>query len=67
VYIWRIVEVACFADVTDRPAAPGPGPSPALVAVMWLAAAANIFFGLVPELPLTLSGDAAAELLDHLP
>ena len=41
--------------------------SPILVTVLWVAAAANIFFGLVPELPLTLSGDAAKELLDHLP
>ncbi len=32
-----------------------------LVATLWLAAAANICFGLVPELPLTLSGDAAAD------
>jgi multicomponent Na+:H+ antiporter subunit D len=66
VYIWRIVEVACFAKAADAPAA-GASVSPVLVAVLWLAAIANIFFGLVPELPLTLSGEAAAELLDHLP
>ncbi len=66
VYIWRIVEVACFAKADDEPAA-GASVSPVLVAVLWLAALANIYFGLVPELPLTLSGDAAAELLGHLP
>jgi len=66
VYIWRIVEVACFAKTEDEPAA-GVSVSPVLVAVLWLAALANIYFGLVPELPLTLSGDAAAELLGHLP
>ena len=66
VYIWRIVETACFAGADDEPAS-GATVSPILVTVLWLAAAANIFFGLVPELPLTLSGDAAKELLDHLP
>ena len=66
VYVWRIVEAACFASAEDEPASDGTA-SPILVTVLWLAAAANIFFGLVPELPLTLSGDAARELLDHLP
>jgi multicomponent Na+:H+ antiporter subunit D len=66
VYIWRIVEVACFANTAEEPE-PRASVSPALVAALWLAAAANIVFGLVPELPLSLSGDAATQLLDHLP
>jgi multicomponent Na+:H+ antiporter subunit D len=66
VYIWRIVEVACFAQAPDQ-SRPAPGVSPVLVAVTWLAALANLYFGLVPELPLSLSGAAATELLDHLP
>ncbi|MGA9575715.1 MAG: monovalent cation/H+ antiporter subunit D family protein [Lysobacterales bacterium] len=66
VYVWRIVEAACFGEVTPEQTASASAP-PLLVATLWLAAAANIYFGLVPELPLTLSGDAAAELLDHLP
>jgi multicomponent Na+:H+ antiporter subunit D len=66
VYIWRIVEAACFGEGPDEPAAPVSVP-PLLVVTLWLAAAANIYFGLVPELPLTLSGDAATDLLDHLP
>ncbi len=66
VYIWRIVEVACFAQATDESSSPA-GISPVLVAVTWLAALANLYFGLVPELPLSLSGAAATELLDHLP
>ena len=66
VYIWRIVEAACFTKAEDDPA-PGASVSPVLVAVLWLAAAANIYFGLVPGLPLTLAGDAATELLGHLP
>jgi len=66
VYVWRIVEVACFGEEVDGPGTPASVP-PLLVAVLWLVAIANIYFGLNPDLPLTLSGDAAAELLDHLP
>ncbi len=66
VYVWRIVEAACFQEAPAE-SPPGVRVSPALVVVLWLAAVANVFFGLVPELPLTLSGDAATELLDHLP
>jgi multicomponent Na+:H+ antiporter subunit D len=66
VYVWRIVEAAIFQESPDG-LTPGARVSPALVAVLWLAAAANIFFGFVPELPLMLSGDAAADLLGHLP
>ena len=66
VYVWRIVEAACFAKPATEPT-PDAGVSPALVAVLWLAAIANIVFGLVPGLPLALSGEAAAQLLDHMP
>jgi multicomponent Na+:H+ antiporter subunit D len=66
VYIWRIVEVACFAEVVDETSSP-PSAPPLLVAALWLVAAANIYFGLNPDLPLTLSSDAASELLGHLP
>jgi len=66
VYVWRVVEVACFGEAVDEPGPPVSVP-PLLVAVLWLIAAANIYFGLNPDLPLTLSGDAAAELLGHLP
>jgi multicomponent Na+:H+ antiporter subunit D len=66
VYVWRIVEVACFGNpatvATDRRRLP-----PALLTVTWLAALANIYFGLDPDLPLSLSRDAASGLLDHLP
>jgi multicomponent Na+:H+ antiporter subunit D len=66
VYIWRIVEVACFAK-TEEQGSSAIAVSPLMIAVTWIAALANIYFGLVPALPLTLSGDAAAELLRHLP
>ena len=68
VYVWRIVEAACFGTAPgDASSAPGRRVSPVLVAVAWVAALSNIYFGLVPELPLTLSRDAAVELLRHLP
>ena len=66
VYVWRIVEAAWFGEASDE-AAPTVTVSPVLAAVTWLAALANLYFGLVPELPLFLSGAAATELLDHLP
>ena len=66
VYVWRIVEAAWFGESIDEPAAAVTVP-PILVAVAWLAALANLYFGIVPELPLSLSGAAATELLDHLP
>ncbi len=66
VYIWRIVEVACFSTAEDDSAS-AIAVSPLMIAVTWLAALANIYFGLVPALPLHLASDAAAELLRHLP
>ncbi len=66
VYIWRIVEVACFAKTEEQGTSAIPV-SPLMIAVTWLAALANIYFGLLPALPLTLASDAAAELLRHLP
>ena len=68
VYVWRIVEAAWFGGAPgDASPAPARPISPALVAVTWIAALSNIYFGLSPELPLTLSRDAAVELLRHLP
>jgi multicomponent Na+:H+ antiporter subunit D len=66
VYIWRIVEVTCFGPVIEQTEAPAKTPR-LLVAVLWVTALANIYFGLDPDLPLSLSADAAAELLRHLP
>ncbi len=66
VYIWRIVEVLWFGEPANDATAPATV-SPLLVGVAWVVALANIYFGLSPELPLTLASDAAAELLRHLP
>ncbi len=67
VYVWRIVEAAYFGSPADDSPPREPGVSPALVAVAWVAALANVYFGLNPELPLTLSRAAATDLLGHLP
>jgi len=66
VYVWRILEAAWFGEEAGEPGAPVTV-SPVLVAVTWVVAIANLYFGLVPELPVSLSTAAATELLDHLP
>ncbi|MGE0624087.1 MAG: monovalent cation/H+ antiporter subunit D family protein [Pseudomonadales bacterium] len=66
VYVWRIVERAYFATPAApvEPASEAPWP---LLAGVWLAALANVYFGVVPGLPAGLAADAADELLRHLP
>jgi multicomponent Na+:H+ antiporter subunit D len=66
VYIWRIVEVMWFGEAAADATAPARVP-PLLVGVAWAVALANIYFGVSPDLPLALAGEAAAELLRHLP
>jgi multicomponent Na+:H+ antiporter subunit D len=61
VYVWRIIEPAYL-----RPAGPqsiaAEAPAGA-VALLVLAAAANVYFGLQPQLPLELAERAAADLV----
>ncbi|MCG8371819.1 MAG: monovalent cation/H+ antiporter subunit D family protein [Proteobacteria bacterium] len=63
VYVWRIVEAACFGEPAERRAASVP---PALAIVLWAAAIANLGFGIAPGLPLSLSATAADILLGHV-
>mgnify|MGYP001813111888 FL=1 len=63
VYIWRIVETACFGKSTERAAVAVP---PALFVAIWSVALANVWFGLSPLLPLSLAESAADILLGHL-
>ena len=63
VYIWRIIEAAYFGEPVEHEAATVP---PALVSILWAVAIANIFFGIAPALPLSLSELAADILLGHL-
>jgi multicomponent Na+:H+ antiporter subunit D len=64
VYVWRIVEVAAFGR---PPADTAPAsPAPALIGALWIAAVANVVFGLAPAMPLSLAADASTALLEHL-
>jgi multicomponent Na+:H+ antiporter subunit D len=70
VYIWRIVEAAWFAPADES--TDGPGGSvreapTAMLAILWLAALANIYFGIATGLPRELATAAAISLLGHLP
>jgi multicomponent Na+:H+ antiporter subunit D len=66
VYIWRVVEAAYFR-APEKGAAPLREAPPVLLAVTWAAVLANLYFGLVPSLPITLSSAAAEILLRHVP
>jgi multicomponent Na+:H+ antiporter subunit D len=65
-YIWRVVELAYFGDPPESACSAGEAPAWMLVGT-WGAALLNIYFGVVPALPLSLAGEAAASLLQHLP
>ena len=65
VYVWRIIESIYFGTPQDDTAAVSEAPWP-LLAGLWLAALANIYFGLVPALPVALAETAASDLLGHV-
>ena len=67
-YVWRIVEAAWFRQppATERAAAPGEAPA-GMLALTWLAALSNVWFGLSTQVPVELAGTAATILLGHLP
>jgi len=70
VYIWRIVEAAWFTPADESTGDPGgsirEAPA-AMLAILWLAALANIYFGIATWLPRELATAAAISLLGHLP
>jgi len=66
VYIWRIVEAIYFAAPRSDLAAVREAPL-MMLAVTWVAALANLYFGLVPEVPVNLASSAAELLLEHMP
>ena len=66
VYIWRIVESIYFAEPCTDLSAVREAP-PAMLVFTWLAVLANVYFGLVPEVPVALASSAAETLLEHLP
>jgi multicomponent Na+:H+ antiporter subunit D len=67
-YVWRIVEAAWFKEAPAGDGAAAPGEAPAgMLALTWLAALANVWFGLVTQVPRELATTAATILLGHLP
>lgn len=60
-YLWRVLEPAYFAATPDTADARGDAPLAPLL-VLWTAALANVYFGLVPEVPVELATRAAAIL-----
>jgi multicomponent Na+:H+ antiporter subunit D len=70
VYIWRIVEAAWFepAEETGDAATGAIGEAPlTMLAMVWLVALANIYFGFVTGPQRALASGAAISLLGHLP
>lgn len=63
VYIWRIVETACFGKSAEFAATQVPT---ALFVAIWSVALANVWFGISPLLPFSLAESAAEILLGHL-
>jgi multicomponent Na+:H+ antiporter subunit D len=66
VYVWRIVEAAWFKAPPAEGAATREAPI-GLLAVIWLAALANLYFGVFTEVPVALSSAAAEGLRELMP
>jgi multicomponent Na+:H+ antiporter subunit D len=64
-YVWRAIEVAYFGSRGSAPltAAVRAEAPPVMLAVLIIAAAANVWFGFQPNMPLTLAERAAETLL----
>jgi multicomponent Na+:H+ antiporter subunit D len=66
VYIWRVVEAAWFREPSAELAEVREAPA-LMLTVTWLAALANIYFGLSPWLQTTLASGGARMLLGEMP
>lgn len=64
-YVWRVIEAAYFGEPKGA-ASEGEAPV-GILAVTWIAALANLYYGLAPSLPVTLASTAAESLLRHVP
>ncbi len=65
VYIWRVVETAYFKAPQGGAIEMKEAPLSILL-VLWVAALANVYFGLATYVPVTLSSMATESLLGHL-
>ena len=67
-YVWRIVEAAWFRPEPAGAGSTTPSEAPlGMLVLTWLAALANVWFGLVTAVPRELATGAAETLLRHLP
>jgi multicomponent Na+:H+ antiporter subunit D len=66
VYVWRVIEAAYFGGA-EKPVRESNEAPLILLAMTSAAALANVYFGFFPSLPLSMSMQAAASLLAHLP
>ncbi|TQV74929.1 monovalent cation/H+ antiporter subunit D family protein [Aliikangiella marina] len=63
IYVWRIVEYAYFKPQGKKPAV---SEAPfGILAITWIVAIGNLYFGINPELAVTLSESAASVLMGH--
>ena len=65
-YVWRVVEAAWFMPPPAEGAATREAPLE-LLSVTWIAALANLYFGIFTEIPVSLSTMAAEGLRELLP
>lgn len=65
-YLWRVVEPACYEPDRLPTTAPAEAPS-LLLAMAWVVALANLYFGFQPDWPLTLADEGARLLLRAAP
>lgn len=68
VYVWRVVETAYFGKGAGIATGDYIQEAPlAILIPTWIAVLLNIYFGLVPALPVELSTSAAELLMEHMP
>ena len=66
VYVWRVIEAAYFKAPPAEGATSREAPVE-LLAVTWIAALANLYFGIFTEVPVSLSSMAAEGLRELMP
>jgi len=66
-YSWKVLESLWFGTPADGDASNPAEAPPVAVVLLWVAAGANLWFGLVPALPLAMASNAAASLLQVMP
>jgi multicomponent Na+:H+ antiporter subunit D len=68
VYVWRGGDQAYFTDGDDTTAPNGSSEAPAwMLVVTWAGVGANVYFGVQPEVPLSLARATAATLIGTAP